>query len=279
MSSHEEDLPEENGYSLKGSTKLVGQLYPILKAADGEVIDGIHRNEADSSWKVQVLENIDSEEKKLAARLIANFHRRHIPREEKAMWINSLAGFYEKKGFKVNPHGSHKPNEIADRIAKVTGVHVQTVRRYLNQDFKNEAQSSGTLGKGFVSAEQAILSRIGSQQQDYGRRLIERFKEEHTKELLSSPIFRAQVLSMVPRNRNSGSGIQGYDERLALDVFQGKDGLLYKKENKSKSKASENKLEIDPDAYYKVFIEECPQCVCSTCPHADACIERVRAGE
>ncbi len=42
-----EDLSEEeNGYSLKGSTKLVGQLYPVLMAKDGEILDGIHRSEA-----------------------------------------------------------------------------------------------------------------------------------------------------------------------------------------------------------------------------------------
>ena len=72
-----EDLPEEESrYSLKGSTSLVGQLYPILRAKDGEILDGIHRSEADRSWRSEVLENIDSEEKKLVARLIANFHRR-----------------------------------------------------------------------------------------------------------------------------------------------------------------------------------------------------------
>lgn len=278
MSSHEEDLPEENSYSLKGSTKLVGQLYPVLKAKDGEILDGFHRSESDGSWRSETLENIDSEEKKLAARLISNFHRRQVPWEEKAEWINSLAELYQEQGLKVNPHGSHKPNEIADKIAEVTGVHVQTVRRYLSQDFKNEAQGSGTLGKPLVSAEQAILSRIGSQQKDYGRRLIERFKKEHITELLQSPIFRARVLSMLPGNRNSGSGAQAQDEQLPPGVYRGKDGFLHKRD-KSKPKASENKCVIDPDAYYKVFIEECPDCVCSTCPHAEDCIERVRADE
>jgi hypothetical protein len=276
MSSDDED--PQNGYDLKGSTKLIGQLYPVLKAKDGEILDGVHRSEADGSWRSETLEQIDSEEKKAAARLIANFHRRRVSREEKTKLINSLAELYEKEGLKVNPVGSHKPNEIADKIAEVTGIHVQTVRRYLSDEFKNEAQGSGTLGKGFVSAEQAILSRIGSQQQDYGKRLIQRFKEEHEEELLQSPIFRAHVVSRLPQKRNSGTGIPIQDEQLPPNVVRGKDGLLYKR-NKSKSKASENKCVIDPDAYYKVFIEECPNCICSRCPHADTCLERVRAGE
>ena len=56
---------EENSYDLKGSTALIGQLYPILKSKDGKILDGFHRSGVDSSWKVEVLENISSEEKKL----------------------------------------------------------------------------------------------------------------------------------------------------------------------------------------------------------------------
>jgi hypothetical protein len=36
------------------------------------------------------------------ARLIANFHRRQITREEKEAWINGLAGLYQKQGLKVS---------------------------------------------------------------------------------------------------------------------------------------------------------------------------------
>jgi len=296
MSTSEED--PRNGYDLKGSTALIGYLYPVLKAKDGDILDGFHRAEADSSWKSETLEYIDSEEKKLAARLIANFHRRRVSREEKAKWINNLAELYNKQGLKVNPHGSHKPNEIADRIAEVTGLHVQTIRRYLNQDFKNEAQGSGTLGKSLVSAEQAILSRIGSQQQDYGRRLIERLKEDYQEELLKSPIFRAQVLSSLPKNNNSSkapfidpdsrSDI-GSSDQLPHDVVRDKQGfLVYKKKHGSKyvmkGKKPLPKGEGLPskemlNKYYETFIEECPHCLCSKCPHAEDCIERVRPEE
>jgi len=49
-------------YDLKKSEKGIGQLYPILEAKDGEVIDGFHREEADKKWKRVRLEHIDTEE-------------------------------------------------------------------------------------------------------------------------------------------------------------------------------------------------------------------------
>jgi hypothetical protein len=129
-----------------------------------------------------------------------------------------------------------------------------------------------------------ILSNRCWQNSGYPERLLQRYQEE----LIQSPIFRARVLSMLPKRHNgsaapivdpnSGSAI-GSSEQLPQDVYRGKDGFLYKIDDKGKSKASENKFVIDPDAYYNVFIEECPNCICSNCPHADTCIERVRAGE
>jgi hypothetical protein len=285
--SKEDPEISENGYDLKGSTKLVGQLYPVLKAKDGEILDGVHRSEADESWRAETLKNIDSQEKKLAARLIANFHRRKVSREEKAELINCLAELYKEQGLQVNPHGSHKPNEIADRIAQVTGIHVQTVRRYLNEEFKNEAQGSGTLGKGFVSAEQAILSRIGSQQQDYGRRLLERYQDE----LLESPAFRARVFAMLPKNHNSGSGIQLQDEQLPPGVVRNHQGILvYKRKHGSKyvmkGKRSLPKGEGLPklnqdetSGYFELFRESFPDCQCSSCAHWKECDVAVQPDE
>jgi len=193
-----------------------------------------------------------------------------------------LAKLYQDRGLKVHPVGSHKPNEIADRIAEVIGLHVQTVRRFLNQPFKNEAQRSGTLGKGFVSAEHAIMGRIGSQQQDYGRRLIERFREEHEKELLESPIFRKKVLDMMPKSF--------WDEQVEeLMRLREKDAVQesqLKKRQRSVGRRPHKKKAADSDegyepvgALYPVFIEECPECICSKCKHADTCIERVRADD
>lgn len=294
MSSHEQDpqLPEENGYSLKASTKLVGCLYPILKSKDGEILDGFHRSEADDSWRSETLKNIDSEEKKLAARLIANFHRRRVPRIEKAKWINDLAALYKEQGLRVESESNGSPgqgsNEIVDRICEITGISRRTVHSYVSDKFKQMNYSRSVEQHKIQAPASEVIKNILSnrcwQNNGYPERLLQRYQEE----LIQSPIFRARVLSMLPKRHNgsgativdsnSGSAI-GSSEQLPQDVYRGKDGFLHRLDDKRKSKTSENKFVIDPDAYYKIFIQECPNCICSQCPHADTCIERVRADE
>ena len=115
-------------------------MYPILKSKDGQIIDGFHREVADPNWKTLVLPEIDNEEKLLLARLIANFHRRQITREEKEEWINGLARIYRGQGLKVamtrNLGGFE--NQIKNRIAEVTGLSSHTVSIYLSEDYKQE---------------------------------------------------------------------------------------------------------------------------------------------
>jgi hypothetical protein len=72
-------------YDLKESESTVGQLYPVLLSKDGKVIDGFHRLEADKNWKKMKINEIDTEEKLLLARLVANFHRRNNSRGEGRM--------------------------------------------------------------------------------------------------------------------------------------------------------------------------------------------------
>ena len=265
--SSEEELSEEKSYNLKGSTSLVGELYPVLKAKDGSIIDGIHRTGADGSWRSEVLENIDSEEKKLAARLIANFHRRRVPWKEKAAWINGLAANYQSQGLKVYKDGdvSQGANEIADRIAEVTGIHRRTVLAYLEDRFKQlnkvrEDHNNAERSK----ASEILFNALAGRSPTWAKRVLERYQEE----LLESPIFRARVIAMLPKLPGSTRGLPG---------SRGLRG--YKKRGKSSGENSENSFIIDMDAYYKMFIEECPQCICATCPHGDTCIERVRSDE
>jgi hypothetical protein len=76
----------------------------------------------------------------LAARLIANFHRREITREEKEGWINGLAKIYKSQGLKttcVISTGGYE-NQIKNRIMEVTGLDSSTVTTYLADEFKQE---------------------------------------------------------------------------------------------------------------------------------------------
>ena len=75
----------------------------------------------------------------MLARLIANFHRRQVSREEKEEWINGLAEIYRKQGLRVDVSdidGGH--NEIKQKLVEVTGLNETTITQYLHDEFKQE---------------------------------------------------------------------------------------------------------------------------------------------
>jgi len=48
-------------------------LYPVLLDRHGNIIDGMHRLKADKNWPKIRLENIETEEQRLIARLIPTY--------------------------------------------------------------------------------------------------------------------------------------------------------------------------------------------------------------
>ena len=110
-----------------------------------------------SNWKRIRLEYIDTEEKKILARLIANWHRRQVSREEKEQWINALAEIYLKQGYKVGDRTKREPNEIIRKISEVTGLTVKTIMNYIHDEFKQERpEEIRETQKPRVPASQAI---------------------------------------------------------------------------------------------------------------------------
>lgn len=175
-------LSEE--YDLKKSEKI-GQLYPVIKDKFGNVIDGKHRLQADPDWRTETIEGIDSDEKLLVARAVANWHRRAVPESEKREWINGLAEIYLKQGLKIKAEFPFE-NEIKNKIAEVTGLHPDTVNDYLHSKFKQ-----GAIG-GWqdetprpVSASQRVETRLGSE-------VAERFRKEVLEEATLSPEEKAE---------------------------------------------------------------------------------------
>lgn len=161
-------------YDLKKSEKI-GQLYPVLVDAEGNVIDGFHRLEVDPNWRKEKLSEIDTEEKLLVARCVANWHRRQVSKEEKEKWIDGLARIYKSQGFKVRRQkGSTRINEVINNIHEVTGLHVTTIREYLSPEFKivevgREEQQPR------VPASQRIETALGK---DYVKRHREEVEQE-----------------------------------------------------------------------------------------------------
>jgi len=160
-------------FDIKKSEKI-GQLYPVLVDAKGNIIDGLHRLEADPNWRKEKIPEIDTEEKLLVARCVSNWHRRQISREEKENWINGLAEIYQKQGLPAK--GIRRQNEIKARIVEITGLDPRTVELYLKPEFKQEPLPHALEGKTRLSASERIEHELG---RDY----VERHREEVEEEL------------------------------------------------------------------------------------------------
>jgi hypothetical protein len=299
---------EENGqeYDLKKSCRKVGQLYPVLKAADGEVLDGLHRVESDSGWKTLVLENIKTPEEKIIARLIANFHRRSVSSQEKSQWINGLAEIYRNQGLKMKGKKASMEdhtgaNEIVDKICEVTGLAKQTVHQYLSESYKNPSyrRTEPSQHHPEKPAEEVIYNMLkgGDDHCTWARQVITRFKADIETELLESPLFRKKVLDSIPRSLQQpmkpaiafdpmkDEQVQELMRLKEEDVFRANGfvkamtGQKVPQESyrERKARISKEKEGYEPvGQLYPVFVEECPQCLCNKCEHADSCIERVR---
>ena len=176
-------------YDLKKSKKI-GQLYPVLVDSKGNVIDGFHRLEADPKWRTEKLAEIDTEEKLLVARCVANWQRRQIPREEKEEWINSLAKIYKKQGLRIQGKRTvigpiTTSNEIIARIVQVTGLSYSTVVQYLNEKFKGRHYEKPPKQPPRTLASELIrqMAETKYRRPEYAQELVERHREEVEQEL------------------------------------------------------------------------------------------------
>lgn len=174
-------------YDHKKSTKIVGQLYPVIVDQAGNVIDGLHRQEADPNWRTEVHPEIDSQEKFLIARCVANWHRRQVPKEEKEKWINGLARIYKKQG---NPSA-----RIVAKICDVTGLTRGVVYGYLASEFKDVHHKPHEY-EPRVPASQAIEKAVSSK--EYGKKLVERHREEVKEDLKTDVDFMAETVKEHP---------------------------------------------------------------------------------
>jgi len=119
---------EETAF-LKSTAERVGHLTPILRDRSGEIIDGVHRLQADPSWQSLVVYDIDKREDPVKfhlARLIVNVCRRKVPAEE----ITEILGEIAKL-----------TNWSPKRISEETGMSYQWVMKYLPNEFKRDYEA------------------------------------------------------------------------------------------------------------------------------------------
>lgn len=116
-------------YDLQKSKKAVSALYPVIKDAHGNVIDGFHRLEADPNWKTETLEDIQTPVQLALARIVANTHRRQVSKEERKLQLVTLAEELVKEG--------RVREEVIPEIAELTTFDVSYLYKMLPAEYKS----------------------------------------------------------------------------------------------------------------------------------------------
>ena len=98
----------------------------------------------------------------MLARLIANFHRRQVSREEKEEWINGLAKIYREQGLRVSSiKRDGIENQIKHKIMETTGLSEVTISRYLHEEFKQEMRGGGVVETPLLEKAEKALGEEG----------------------------------------------------------------------------------------------------------------------
>ena len=244
-------------YDLKNSEKI-GQLYPVLVDAKGNVIDGFHRLEADPNWRREELPEIDTEEKLFVARCVANWHRRHIEEEEKETWLNRIAEIYSKQGLQVRSKGSGK-NEIIEKIVEVTGLKPATIQFYLKSKYKQEEPSHlrETGHEYKLQASERIRRQLG---QDY----VERHRQEVEQEL--RPTIETEIRESIieeeikPKIREELSRDAGFIREVIEKAPEVLPALPKKAIELAKKVVEAKEMGVKEGTIYTVGEYECPHC-------------------
>lgn len=243
-------------YDLKKSIKI-GQLYPILIDAEGNIIDGHHRQKADPSWRTETISEIDTEEKLLIARCAANWHRRPISREEKEKWINDLAKLYQEQGYKIKGEPltiiyKGKPytnsNQIVAKIMDEIGLSENTVLRHLDGAYKQVTYTERNITPK-IPASQRIETELGK---DY----VERHREEVREEILDEVKAEAVEIAKEELSQDIDFITETIEKAPEIVPNLSKETI----ERAKKVVKPKKEMGVKEGTVYIVGEYECPQC-------------------
>ena len=126
--------------ALKRTRERIGELYPMLEAADGELLDGKHRVEAD--WEsTKKLLNVRTKLDKLVVRHIAN-RRRGIPASETRKIMDAIAEELIALGVAKPDPDAHVPKHLRSRpvviplVAELLGEKEYYVAQHISDKYK-----------------------------------------------------------------------------------------------------------------------------------------------
>lgn len=116
-------LNNEFVQQLKGSKRRFKAVIPVLRDAEGNLIDGYHRLASDPDWFGVILSWVKTDQDRALLKIACNFIRRNVPAKEKTDMLAELA---KATGWK------------AKEISYQTGIPYSTVMKYLPDEFKDE---------------------------------------------------------------------------------------------------------------------------------------------
>ena len=108
------------------SRSRLGPIIRIIRAADGELLDGFHRLEANRDWPEEVLQHIKTPRQKLAVKIATNAMRRRATGEEIQGYVQALAQELLKEGV--------PSTEVIKEIVLDTGLREHVVRQHLRAE-------------------------------------------------------------------------------------------------------------------------------------------------
>jgi hypothetical protein len=165
----EYEIDQELVEELKQSKQRFGALSPIILDAKGNIVEGHHRNKADSDWPKVTYKEIKTEEDQILYAIAFNWHRR----EKAESWKTRMLGKLASLGYTV------------DQIAERTSLNKRTVYRYLPSDLKGPEPKE---------LEEARLSR-----DSLSRNLKPQdMSEGQIREFLDNPKVKEIVVAMNP---------------------------------------------------------------------------------
>ena len=185
----------------------------------------------------------------LLARLVANFHRRQVSREEKEEWINGLAEIYRKQGLSTDfrKNGGGAINQIKEKIMEVTGLSDSTVTKYLHDKFK---------GKPTASEGRPSDSVLTKAEKALGEEGFKKLKNQILKEDKLSPQEKAQLTKQRKEEKKRKE-----EERLQREAERRAKALKAKELIKDKEFQKEVLKEISKPQTIKPS-EPCPSGIC-----------------
>jgi hypothetical protein len=143
-----EEQNHEDEYSLSLSRIGLGELVPVLKDANNNIIDGFHRKLENENWHEIIVPQIDNEVKLELARIAVNFVRRQVSHEELKKCLTYLIS--EQK---LTPQ----------QIAETTGISLTTIYRHIPQALKNQVRVQAGKASGKSRVTKASFVRMGEQ--------------------------------------------------------------------------------------------------------------------